>query len=321
MKNIIKILSILFVPIICAFITYLYLYRAFFTPYDKTDNSKKIVLIETKDKNEIAKVLKKEGLIRNVLYFNIILKLRGMKGEISDFGEYELSPSMTPLEIVKKLSSGEKYKRTIKILAGDNLNAIIEKLEEQGIGSKENLKRDLLNRGFVSSLDKAVSTGILEGYLSPSMYKFTRPITLEKVLQDLIKAGNKNWIKDYDDRARNLGYDKLKILILASILEKETSFLNIPKDLNTLRDISAVYHNRLKQGIPLKSYSAISYARENTEMGDSRDNLYDTFQKTGLPPTPICTPSKIAIQAALYPSEKDYTEFHYDKEKRILSFN
>ena len=105
--------------------------------------------------------------------------------------------------------------------------------------------------------------------------------------------------------------DYYQILILASIVEKEAQF---DEEKPT---IASVYLNRLEVDMKLQADPTISYILE--QKGKKRkkiyykdlkiDSPYNTYLYKGLPPTPICTPSKSAIKAVLEPEETDYFYF------------
>ena len=61
----------------------------------------------------------------------------------------------------------------------------------------------------------------------------------------------------------------------------------------------------------LQSDATMSYVTEGTVTSEDlkEDSPYNTYYYKGLPPTPICTPSLWAIQAAMYPADTDYMFF------------
>jgi UPF0755 protein len=93
-----------------------------------------------------------------------------------------------------------------------------------------------------------------------------------------------------------------EVLTLASIVEAEA---HVGDERPT---IAAVYHNRLKKNMRLEADPTVAYA-----MGGFRGRLYykdlaiespyNTYRRTGLPPSPICNPGEASIRAALYPAE------------------
>ncbi|MFH1821876.1 MAG: endolytic transglycosylase MltG, partial [Methanobacteriota archaeon] len=109
-------------------------------------------------------------------------------------------------------------------------------------------------------------------------------------------------------RAEELGLSLNEWVTLASIIGKESG----NKEEKAI--ISAVFHNRLKQGIKLQSDQTAIYGLELKEklMGKGRkyyrksDTPYNTYRIMGLPPGPIANPSIDSLRAALYPAKVDY---------------
>ncbi len=119
------------------------------------------------------------------------------------------------------------------------------------------------------------------------------------------------FIPSWRERAKELGFSLREIVILASLIEKETG-LAAERPL-----VSAVFHNRLKQGMKLDCDPTVLYALELAGKKKERllkDDLrfpsaYNTYLHPGLPPGPICNPGLESIKAALYPAEVDYLYF------------
>jgi UPF0755 protein len=102
--------------------------------------------------------------------------------------------------------------------------------------------------------------------------------------------------------------DVTEALTLASIIEKEAYLqTEMPR-------ISAVFHNRLKLGMKLQADPTVRYAlgkwRGRVLYSDLKvDSPYNTYFVAGLPPHPICNPSRAAIMAALYPEPGSHELF------------
>ena len=104
----------------------------------------------------------------------------------------------------------------------------------------------------------------------------------------------------------NLNSDTL--INLASLIEKEAK---LPSERNL---ISAVFHNRLKRGIALYCDPTVRYAVKKfkgriTYSDLKTDSPFNTYKYRGLPPTPICSPGKESIIAALNPAKSSYLYF------------
>ena len=96
-------------------------------------------------------------------------------------------------------------------------------------------------------------------------------------------------------------------MTLASMIEREAGMAeDFPR-------VSAVFHNRLREGMAMESCATLSYALgvkkyTFTETELAAVSPYNTYRNKGLPVGPICNPGRAAIQAALYPSEEYLSE-------------
>ncbi len=109
------------------------------------------------------------------------------------------------------------------------------------------------------------------------------------------------------NRVAQLGLSVSEVIKMASIVEDEA-------EVDSERSIIAsVYYNRLERRIPLESDPTIQYAmggRMRVHYKDLRiESPYNTYERIGLPPTPICNPGQKSIIAALYPAKTTYLYF------------
>jgi len=77
-----------------------------------------------------------------------------------------------------------------------------------------------------------------------------------------------------------------------------------------------VYANRLRRGMLLQADPTVIYGMGRTFTGpllkkhlENASNPYNTYQKPGLPPGPICSFGKEALAAAITPEQHDYLYF------------
>ncbi len=108
--------------------------------------------------------------------------------------------------------------------------------------------------------------------------------------------------------AGRLGRTPYEVLITASLVEKETAF---PAD---RAKVARVVYNRLKAGMPLQFDSTVNYSRTDKKLRLSlsdleQDSAYNTYRSTGLPPTPIDSPGRASLEAALQPEPGDFLYF------------
>ena len=132
--------------------------------------------------------------------------------------------------------------------------------------------------------------------------------TAEDIIRKLLSQTENVFSVAMQDLAAERGLTMDEVLTLASIIEKEAKEADFAR-------VSAVFHNRLSQDMPLQSDVTIHYVTGQREMALDNDDLhiaspYNTYEYRGLPPGPICAPSEAAIRAALEP-DAEYLAMGY----------
>ncbi|MGI5885436.1 MAG: endolytic transglycosylase MltG, partial [Candidatus Spyradocola sp.] len=144
--------------------------------------------------------------------------------------------------------------------------------------------------------------------LYPDTYEIYVDSSEETVIGKMLDRMNVIYGVAYRTRAEELGMDMDEVITLASMIEKEGKA-------DTFDKVSAVFHNRLDQGMALGSDVTVQYALGVrrlvlTQEELAVDSAYNTYVHTGLPVGAICNPGNAAIEAALYP-DSDYVEEGY----------
>ena len=285
----------------------------FFAPVDEGDAQ--TVSFEVASGSSLSTVsqnLENAGLIHNHSVFKYMADFMGMGQKIQS-GSYTLSRSMSATEILDQLVSGDGRPLTtrITIIPGWTVEDVARYLVEQGVlpSSDEFLalcKSGESYSGYYFVEDILPSAGqrlyALEGYLSPNTYEIYTSSSADTIIKRLLSQTEAAYALSYDKRAQELGMTMDQVFTLASMIEKEAKTADFAK-------VSAVFHNRLKQGMTLGSDVTIKYASGSEKMvlGSAEleiDSPYNTYRRKGLPVGPICNPSMDAVIAALYPDEQ-----------------
>ena len=151
-----------------------------------------------------------------------------------------------------------------------------------------------------------VKRGSLEGFLFPSLYKFGASTTATQLVGQQLAAFGGAWSKVNLNAARTRGTTPYQVLIVASMVERET----VAPEERPL--VAAVIYNRLAKGMPLGIDATIRYGlgipgtRPLTKADLATDSPYNTRLNKGLPPTPIGNPGLASMQAAAHPANVDY---------------
>jgi len=271
---------------------------AIYFPLEENSATQKVINIPSgTNAKEIVVVLEENEIIRKNNYiFRILIKLLKLEDQLK-YGEYNLSPSMNMLQILDKLVKGEVIVYKITIPEGYIYTQIAELLDKKEIVEKETFLK-LVNDGEKS----------WEGYLFPDTYEVPKRYGSENMLKLLLSHFNHIVDEKLKDKAEEIGFSMEEIIILASIIEKESKFTE------ERRQVSSVFHNRLKKGMKLQSCATIQYIleepKEKLDESDLKiDSPYNTYLYKGLPPGPISNPGLDSIMATLEPKEEDYLYF------------
>jgi UPF0755 protein len=253
----------------------------------------------------IAHNLEQQGLIRSSFAFRAIARLQ-KKDVLIKAGEYSLTASMTPQEILDKMVRGDmiQYRATIK--EGMTIREIGKALEDVGI-IESRLISDVAFNPDVAR-DEGIAGTSLEGYLFPETYNFRRNTPARKILAVMHEEFKKRWQPEWTQRAEILGMSTHEIVTLASIIEKESG------NFDEQPIISSVFHNRLKKGMRLQADPTVIYGIKDfngniTKLDLITETPYNTYTIDGLPPGPISNPGTSAIKAALFPADTQHLYF------------
>ena len=253
----------------------------------------------------VTKNLEEKGLVDSRLKWTIVARYTGHDKTIR-FGEYQISPDMTPLEILNRFSRGDVVLHKITIPEGFTMRQIAARLEAVGLCSSEAFIALATDPQWVERLGIPGET--LEGYLFPDTYFFQKNLSEKDVIQTMVGKFNNTFTQDWEDRAAEMGFSVHEIVTLASIIEKETGL-----DAERSR-VSSVFHNRLKRNMRLDSDPTVIYGIEDFDGRIRTRHLrektaYNTYVQKGLPPGPIASPGFSSLYAALYPEDTDYLFF------------
>lgn len=258
----------------------------------------------------ISEGLEEAGLIRRWWSVYYLSRLKDDENKLSiTAGEYALSPDKTPQQILDILLSGETVQHKLVLPAGITVRQAAKLIGDADLVSEYQAFEALRDQQIMTRL--GIPAYVPEGYLLEGRYSFRKPITAAQVVAKIATESKERLdqeLEGWKSRASEIGFLPYEILVIASILEKESESITERKILSSL------YHNRLRIGMPLQSDAVLRYNLaedhgEITQEDISSPSPYNLYLNTGLPPTPICTPSIASIDAALYPDDTDFLYF------------
>ena len=268
--------------------------ESFYVKPGPSNDDKLLIINKGQSVSNIARNLRDLNLIENRMTFMLVLRLKGFHNKIK-FGEYMIPKTSSIEEIVEKIVSGVSVQHTITIPEGLSTAAVIDL-----INSNPKIKGD-----FINNID--------EGILAPNTYSFD--MTTEKVdlLVKMIDEQKKIVESAWNKRVPDLPLkNTLELLVLASIVEKEAG------NQRDKKKVASVFLNRLKKKMRLQSDPTVLYSltegegsldRELTKRDLKINSPFNTYRISGLPPKPICNPSKSSIYAVTNPTETDFLFF------------
>lgn len=241
--------------------------------------------------------------------FPIILKLyqRILIHDTMKAGVYEVRQGMSIRQVLDMISNAENAQMNrILVIEGTTFKQLIDALKKDDLVTKE--VSHLPMAQLLKELNIPFSHP--EGLFAPDTYFFAKGETDRKILTNLYQRQMKALDQAWEKRVTDLPYqNKYEALIMASIIEKETSVDS------ELEQVSGVFVRRLKIGMRLQTDPTVIYGMGDAYNGNiTRKDLrtptpYNTYTMSGLPPTPIALPSKKAIEAAMHPDNSENLYF------------
>ncbi|MFC1821698.1 endolytic transglycosylase MltG [Thermodesulfobacteriota bacterium] len=274
------------------------------SPADESGEEQIVVITEGLSLKGVAQKLEEKGLIRNRTLFWLWARTMGYARNIKS-GEYVMSARLPPVKILEKLTRGGVMTHPVTIPEGLTRRQIADLLAVKGLGDKEQFLA--LTRDPALAKKYGIPGETLEGYIYPDTYHFARGLSARAVIETMI---NRFWqlVEPLKERAGEINMDIGEVIILASIVEKETG------KSEERPVIASVFLNRLKRRMRLDSDPTVIYGLDNFDGNLTRKDLakptpYNTYLIRGLPPGPIANPGIASIKAVLYPARTDYLFF------------
>lgn len=294
---------------------------------------------------DIAALLEEAGAVDNALVFRLYTKFK-IENPNFKYGTYEFENNIGFEKIAEILSTQGQKALTAKVTIPEgttlhdytkNVNGkdvtvvgIATLLNKAGVCKADDFFTALDNVDFSSSkllstIDTENTYYPLEGYLFADTYEFyfcgckicagekgkekacESAACAEKAIKRMLARTEEVITDEMIQNAEDMGYTIHEMLTLASIVQLESGIVT-----DEMANVSAVFHNRLNSPskFPMLGSSPTIYYDKSMN-GDGR---YDTQRYAkGLPPGPVCSSGKAAIEAAFMPTQDfDYTYFVTD---------
>jgi UPF0755 protein len=256
----------------------------------------------------IGRTLVARGIVRDPLTFRAALWVSGDARRLKA-GEYRFDAPMSPLDVIAKIARGDVAQMTVTFREGLTIAEMAKIAAANGIGTEAAFVAAARDVSKIDDLDPQARD--LEGYLFPETYALPRRAEAEVLVGAMVDRFLKVLTPEMQARAKERGLTVRELVTLASIVEKETGH---PAE---RPEVAAVYVNRLRIGMALQADPTVIYALQKSGRyagNIRRDDLqtespYNTYRYPGLPPGPIASPGKAALEAALNPAAGEFLYF------------
>jgi len=258
-------------------------------------------------KKAVLDSLRKNKIVTNEMAFEFLAERMGYWKKIRP-GKYDIEKGSNLLSMIRMLRNGRQTPVEIVIIKfrtkEDFAGRVGRRFESDSAEILSFLtSRDSLNK--FNTEPELAFTNIL-----PDNYTYYWNSSPSAIYKKMFEASNKFWTKERKDKAQTIGLTPAQVYILASIIEEETTN-------DTEKDtIAGVYLNRLNSSDKrLYADPTLKFATRQFDLkrvaGDilKVQSPYNTYENPGLPPGPICTPSKKTIDAVLNPAKTNYMYF------------
>ncbi|MDD5404582.1 MAG: endolytic transglycosylase MltG [Sulfuricella sp.] len=246
----------------------------------------------------VARQLVEAKILSEPWRFIALVRLNGKAGEIKA-GNYYLENNPTPLQLFRMITRGDVSQSDITFIEGWNFRRMRQMLDEN-----QAVRHDTAQMTEREILEKiGAQEDAAEGLFFPDTYYFSSGMSDLSILKRAYQAMQAHLADAWMERDPLLPYQTpYEALIMASIIEKETGRA-------TERPlIAGVFINRLRLNMRLQTDPTVIYGLGENFDGNlrradlARDTPYNTYTRSGLPPTPIAMPGSGALQAAVHPA-------------------
>jgi UPF0755 protein len=213
-------------------------------------------------------------------------------------GSYEIDRLVSPQRLLQKMVLGDETLAVTRIIEGWNFRQLRAELARA-----ERLKPTIAELSDAEVMALIGAPGVSpEGQFFPDTYAYSKGSSDIAVLKRAHHAMQRRLAAAWEARAPDTPLRSAEeALTLASIIEKETGVAT------DRAKVAGVFTNRLRLNMPLQTDPTVIYGLGASFDGNLRkrdllaDTPYNTYTRTGLPPTPISMPGKASLEAAVRP--------------------
>jgi len=313
--------------IIFALLLFIPIFYLLYIPVNAGNISVKVSIKSGESLNSIAITLKDHGLIRNAFVFKAYVRLTGQAPDLKA-GNYNFSGRLDSTDVAFILVNGLSESEDIRFLVSEGFN--IWEVDKR-----------MANLGLIKEGEFSSVYYKNEGYLFPDTYRLNQLIATNSydISDKLHQRMEDNFAEKTADVFKDLSNEeKIKIVIIASILEKEA---RVEQDMKL---VAGIIYKRLELDMSLQIDAIVTYGAcyrqfdsqirdpgsriqncDVTFQGVAReikiDSPYNSYIRKGLPPTPISNPGLRSMEAALNPTKSNYLYYLSTRDGSQMIFS
>lgn len=258
------------------------------------------------DYNALLKQLEEGEYVSDLWSFNIIAKRAGFPNKVKA-GKYKIERGMSNFNLIRMLRSGRQVPVKLVINKLRTKQDLITLATTNLEPSADSINALLHDTTLLA--EYGLDTNTVMCAIVPDTYEFYWNTSATNLFKKIAKNYKTFWSEERIQKAAAKNLTQQQCIIIASIVEEETN-MNDEKG-----NVASVYINRMKTGMPLQADPTIKFAlndfaiRRVTGVHLQVASPYNTYKSTGLPPGPICTPSKKTVDAVLNSPDTKYIYF------------
>lgn len=248
--------------------------------------------------DEVLAFLDEKGVVADSRRLARVFKSKRV-GEYLTPGYYFVNKDNSCVYVARMLNNG--WESPVNLTLSGTIRScgdIARKIGNQVLTDSASVHDCLADKAFLADLGYTPQN-ILSMFI-PDTYQTYWTLSAKEIILRLKKATDSFWDEEKLKAASSVGLSRQEVSVLASIVTAESNYSpELPK-------IAGVYLNRLKMGMPLQADPTVAFCfdykperilNKHLEV----DSPYNTYKYAGLPPGPICVPSKEALLAVLNP--------------------
>lgn len=222
-------------------------------------------------------------------------------------GKYEVKKGTSLLTIVRMLRNGRQTPVHLVIKKYRTKEDFARSAGKQFEFDSTQMIGFLNDADSLHTYDADTATALWN--VLPDTYTFFWNTTPSAVYKKIATTADAFWTPERKQKASSHGLTPLQAYILASVVEEETT--NNEEKPN----IASVYLNRMNKGMPLQADPTVKFALRDFSLKRIYEKYtlvqspYNTYRNKGLPPGPICTPTRTTINAVLNAPQTNYLYF------------